>query len=162
MAVLVLQVALLAAFRARPTALSPTDTELLSAQAELAAVKAELTSTKAKLTATRAKLNALHRSDANTLMRNTLEHLHAFPTIAAALKLGVFDYLQEVHGASFDELQQNLNVSAKGLDALLDALVTFNLVQYKNGKLTNAPTMAKVDLDHMKTVYMGFLVSTQV
>lgn len=165
MAAAALHVALLALLPLHPT-LSP-DTEFSSAspdtEAELATVKAELTRVKANLNSTQSKLDELHGSNANTLMRNTLTNLHAFPTIAAALKLGLFDYLQDTHGANFENLQQNLNVSAKGLDALLDALVGLKLVQYSptSRRLTNAPTLAKVNLDHMKTVYMGFLVSTQ-
>ena len=51
--------------------------------------------------------------------------------MAGSFRLGIFEYLKEnVTNTTFDELYVALNVSSKGLDALLNGLVAAGFVVY--------------------------------
>ena len=67
-------------------------------------------------------------SSAKTL--ELLYSMHVVPALDAAFKLGVFDAITaaQPRGLTFGELAKQLDVSEKGLDALLVTLVTHNYV----------------------------------
>ena len=158
--------------------------ELASAQRALFQVRAELAATKAELEALRDRKRTAENdaaqialSDENAseggriwalgspgkYLSDALHRMHLFPMLAATLKLGLFDFLQK-GDASFSELRRGLNVSAKGLDGLLESLIPTGLVTYDHVSRTFALQRGfdEVNITNFRTTYLGLHVSTQV
>eukprot|EP00966_Prymnesium_polylepis_P268222 6196388-Prymnesium_polylepis.2 len=138
--------------------------ELLAQRHTLEATRAELASTRLELLAERAKVSMLQTEDdpVLTAFNDALGRFHVAPMLVAALRLGVFEQLNTTN-ATFVELTHSLNVSSRGLDTLLDALLEAGLLIYdrKSETFANHPTFKTFSLHQVKIALLGFSVSTQ-
>ena len=149
--------------------LHPQD-ELLASRQELADVRAELAAARAELRSVKDSIVLAateHKSQIamkgpQKVFDDALGKFHLFPALAGTFRLGVFEQLEKGN-QTFDQMRNALNVSAKGIDALFDFLVTSGLVNYDKdtGTFANHPDLAKMNLTDFKTQVMGFAVSTQ-
>eukprot|EP00966_Prymnesium_polylepis_P073552 1707300-Prymnesium_polylepis.1 len=138
------------------------EAELAAATSELASTKAELASVKAQLATLQALANATASNKPS--IHDIIPTHHYLPMIAGTLRLGLFEYLKyNVTNTTFDELYVALNVSSKGLDALLNGLVAAGFVDYdqQSDTLALGEELMHKDLASFKTTVMGYAVSTQ-
>jgi len=103
---------------------------------------------------------------ARNAFASALSNFHVFPALTATFQLGLFEFMKG-NNVSFSTLQRELNVSAKGLDALVTVLVPMELLKYDpvTATFTNHPTIDEMmgtnELHEIATWFLGYSVSTQ-